>query len=137
VDYKLFYYRNGQETPINGNGSVTFEPGEASLTLRVRPIDDTVPEPLGKNDPPENVVITIGSSSRVQPDANSNTATVTIVDNDGQGGGFALEFPPPAMPIVYSEWQQETIGRGSLAGQSQWVRYKSCRLGTLGSNPGT
>jgi subtilisin family serine protease len=68
----------------NLSGTVTFAPGSSTAVIDINPIDDTLVEPS------ETVILTLLGSSTYQI-GTSNTATVTIADND-------VAAPPVSIP---------------------------------------
>lgn len=75
-----------------GVREVTFSPGSKSVTIPVKPQDDSSLEG------PETVVLRLTSTRGAQIDSKADVATVTIVDDDG-----TIEFPEAEHRVVESQ----------------------------------
>lgn len=91
---------------------VTILAGQASVTLTVAPIDDTLSEPS------ETVLATLQSSGSYNLDSTKTAATVTIADND-------RALPTISLRATDAEAAETRVGQTANRGQFQVTRTGS------------
>lgn len=122
VDYRLFKVQGNNEVRISAHRT-SFEPGEGTITLRLRPIDDNFIEPVGiSTENGEDADISVLASSRYTVNCCGNTK-IRIVDNERPGAGWEIVRALPQRDPIYTDWEWKNIG-GGRSGSWGWERHK-------------